>query len=172
VFTAVRKASNLARVLMPVLAVGAVAALGVVIWSSSDRSAIRPTPGGPDAAAPEPGVSAVIDAPSIQSRTSTVHGSNAGYDVTVQIVRTGVGSAALTTLDVELRTEGEPASAPRAEGRLTGAKGIERIVALTIVGSGHWTSPQFKIAAGRYTLTTRFDRQIRPVTVTMTVRLS
>ena len=101
-----------------------------------------------------------------------MHGSSAGYDAKVQITRTGAGPRTLTSLDILLSTQATPASAPSAEAQLVGADHVRHDVPLTIVGAGRWTSQGFTIAAGRYTLTTRFDRSGAPIIIAVTIVLT
>ena len=92
---------------LPMVGLALVAVLGVVIWVSPHRA---PTP-------ESSGSAALGGAPGGSGgsvRTSSAKGSHAGYDATVESTRTEIGSATLTTLDVFLSTEGEPASAPTA----------------------------------------------------------
>lgn len=101
--------------------------------------------------------------------TTTAHGSSDGYDATVQITQTGAGAGALTGLEIALTTEATPASAPTSEAQLTGTDNVARDVPLTLIGAGRWNSQPLTIAPGRYTLTTRFDRQGHPVTIPVTI---
>ncbi|MCU1659862.1 MAG: hypothetical protein JWO57_4518 [Pseudonocardiales bacterium] len=159
------------RVLLAILGVGIIATLGFAIWSSTGRPRADSSP-----SASRSGVatSAATGTGGIgnQVRTSTAHGSHAGYDATVQVTRTDVGATTVTTLDVVLTTQATPASAPTAAAQLIGADDVKHDVALTIVGAGHWTSKQVTIAAGRYTLSARFDRRGAAVLIPMTVVLT
>ena len=149
---------------LPMVGLALVAVLGVVIWVSPHRA---PTP-------ESSGSAALGGAPGGSGgsvRTSSAKGSHAGYDATVESTRTEIGSATLTTLDVFLSTEGEPASAPTASAVLTGRDAKKHVVALSIVGSGHWISGQLRIAPGRYHVTARFNRQGKPVIIPMTISL-
>lgn len=159
---------NAVRRLLPVLGLCVIVVLGVAIWSSTTGSrpdSPTPTPAPRSAAATASGV------PN-QVRTISARGSSAGYDATVQITRTDVGATTVTTLDIVLTTQATPASAPTAEAQLTGPDRVRHNVALTIIGPGHWRSKQFAIAAGRYTLTSRFDRRGRPVIIPVNVVLT
>jgi hypothetical protein len=154
------------RLLLPVLGVIVIAALGFAILSSAPK---------PRAGTPRIGPrseSAAAGTVTDQVRTSTVHGSSAGYDAAVQITRTDVGSSTVTTLNIVLTTQATPASAPSAEARLVAPDHVGHDIALTIVAAGRWISKQFAIAPGRYTLTVRFDRKGAPVTVQMPVVLT
>ena len=151
---------------LPMVGVALVAVLGVVIWISPHRSPTGVVPGS----------GALAESPALagqggQVSTSTAKGSHAGYDATVESTRTDIGSTTLTTLDVFLSTEGEPASAPTASAVLTGADARRHVVALSIVGSGHWISGPLRLAPGRYHVTTRFNRQGKPVIIPMTLSL-
>ncbi len=154
--------------LLPALGVLVVGALGVAVWSSTARpqppSAPSSTADGAVPPAPPTGSAAV--------RTSVAHGSSSGYDATFRITETDLGAKTLAQLDVQLITEATPASAPSAHARLTAANGATRDLALTIVGAGRWTSRQFSIAPGRYTLSAQFDRSGAPVTIRAVVRLN
>jgi hypothetical protein len=153
------------RLVLAMLGVTMVALLGVAIWASTK---------GPTSASHKiatgsaPAVAAAV---AHQVRTSTVHGSRAGYDATVRITQTDVGSTTDTTLDVQLSTQATPASAPTASARLVGPDHSAHAVALTIVGAGHWTSNQITVPAGRYALTMRFDRKGGPIRVPITAVL-
>jgi hypothetical protein len=144
---------------------GLVAALGIAVWTSSSTVSSGP-------AAIESTLPAAAGQLSDQVRTGAAHGTHAGYNATVLSTSVAAGSVTLTTLDVLLSAEGEPASAPTATAVLTGTDRIGHSVPLTIVGAGHWTSPQFTVAAGHYTLTTRFNRRGGPVVISMTILLT
>lgn len=152
------------RLLLSVAALGVMVAVGVAIWVS---------PRGADGNGTGAGVPAAsaTGTPAPPVRTSTAKGSHAGYDATVESARTDIGTTTLTTLDVFLSTEGEPASAPSAEAVLTGADGRDHSVRLTIIGAGHWTSDQFRIGPGHYRLTARFHRSGKPVIIPMAISL-
>jgi hypothetical protein len=90
----------------------------------------------------------------------------------VRSLRTGAAARGVTSLDVVLTTEDEPASAPSAEVELTGRDGVKRRVPLTIVGAGHWVSGTFEIGAGQYHLVARFHRKGATVAVPMTIVLT
>jgi hypothetical protein len=154
------------RLALAMLGVTMVALLGVAIWASTKG----PTSASHKIATGSPPAAAAGSAQ--QVRTSTVYGSQAGYDATVRITQTDVGSITVTTLDVRLSTQATPASAPTAAAQLVGADHNAHAVALTIVGAGHWTSNQITVPAGRYGLIVRFDRKGGPVRVPMTALLT
>lgn len=162
--------STAARLLLAMLGVSLVALLGVAIWAStknptaaSHRIAVGAAP---------PSAAAAVGA-ARQVRTSTVHGSQAGYDATVRITQTDVGSATVATLDVALSTQATPASAPTAGAQLVGVDHVAHAVGLTIIGAGHWTSAtQVTLPAGRYALILRFDRKGGAIRIPMTAVLS
>lgn len=158
---------NAVRRLLPVLAVGLVAMLGFAIWSSTVKPRTQsPAPTGLNSAPP-----AAADVAN-QVRKITAHGSRDGYVVAAEVTRTDVGSSTLTALDIRLSTEDTPASAPTAEAELVGVDHKSHNVALIIIGPGHWTSHQFAIPAGRYTLTSRFHRGGGPVSIPVTIVLT
>lgn len=156
------------KVVLPVLGAGLVAVLGIAIWASSGGPAVPAAPS--DAVPTVPVVGPVAPAQAVG--TSTAHGTHVGFAATVQATSIADGAVTLTGLDVLLTTEDEPASAPTAEARLVGTDRVKHDVPLTIIGAGHWTSDQFRIAAGRYRLTATFHRQGGPVVISMTIVLT
>jgi hypothetical protein len=160
--------------MLAILGVGVIVTLGFAVWSSTARPRAASPPGAspPGASGTGPAPTAGTGAVGDQVRTSTAHGSHAGYDASVQVTSTDVGATTVTTFDVVLTTQSTPASAPTATAQLIGASRVRHDVALTIVGAGHWTSRQLTIAAGHYTLTARFDRKGTPVAISMSVVLT
>jgi hypothetical protein len=161
--------------LLPAFGVLTVALLGVAIWTSTGAPG---TPGPPTGFSTPAERTLAISVPANSAGLviSTAHGSNAGYEATIKVIRTGaadgVGNNAAIRLEVSLSTEATPASAPTAVSRLTGSDRVGREVSLTLIGPGHWSSQQLTIAPGRYSVTTRFDRQGRPVTIPVTISVS
>jgi hypothetical protein len=150
-------------VVLPLLAIGLVATIGIAVWATPDgvsreQPAASNVGGAPNGAAP--------------ARLAEAHADAAGYRASVRAERVGSARTARTSLDVLLTTEGEPASAPTAQALLTGTDGARHIVPLTIVGPGHFTSEPFAIGVGRYQLVTRFDRKGAAVVIRMTIRLT
>jgi hypothetical protein len=157
------------RLLLAMLGVSVVALLGVAIWAStrSQTAASHKI-----ATGPAPPAAAGAAGAAQQVRTSTVHGSQAGYDATVRITQTDVGTTTVTTLDVRLSTQATSASAPTAGAQLLGVDHVAHAAALTIIGAGHWTSNQLTLPAGRYALILRFDRKGGPIRIPMSAVLT
>ncbi|MDQ2751068.1 MAG: hypothetical protein M3Y44_16285 [Actinomycetota bacterium] len=155
--------------MLALLGVGTVVSLGVAIWVSNTGPVAASTK---TSTGPAPAVAAAAATAARQVRTSTLHGSQAGYDAVVLLTQTDAGSKTVSTLDVRLSTQATPASAPTAEARLVGVDHSAHTVALTIIGAGHWSSGQFTLPAGRYALTVSFDRNGGPIRVPMTAVLT
>jgi hypothetical protein len=145
--------------------------LGLAIWSSTGKPPSHPPTSAVGSFADPTAAAPTAENPTALVKTSTGHGSSAGYDAAVQITQTGVGVGAVTVLEVALTTEATPASAPTAEATLTGPDRVAQDVPLTLIGAGRWSSQQLTIPAGRYTLTTRFDRKGHPLTIPVTIRV-
>jgi hypothetical protein len=149
------------RLILSVLGVGVVVALCVITWSSTATRRGEASIGPPTL----PAVRAA------HVHTITVHGRHAGYEEAANVVQTETGASTVTRLELHLSTEATPASAPSAAAKLTGAKGFRLAVPLTVVGAGIWTSRDLEIPAGRYVLSTRFDRNGGPVTLAVTINV-
>jgi hypothetical protein len=162
--------SNVARLLLAGLGVFTTLLLGLAIWSSTGKP-LTQRPPSTDNSAADPALATATAGNAALLKTSTAHGSGAGYDAAVQITQTGTGAGALTLLEVALTTEATPASAPTAGAQLIGSDRRARDVPLSLIGAGRWSSRQLAIPPGRYTLTTRFDRKGRPLTIPVTIRI-
>jgi hypothetical protein len=149
---------------LPLLGVGLVAAIGAAILTTSTPSRSHASVN-----VPVPPAAGANSAAGDPERSSIARGAADGYRTVVQSTRTGAG---VTTLDVNLTTEGEPASAPSAHVQLTGRDSVRRRVELSIVDAGHWVSGRFSVPAGRYTVIVTFDRKGGPVVIPMTMLLT
>jgi hypothetical protein len=157
-------------IVLPIVGLALAAALGLVVWTSPGPAGVPASRSAPATAAEAVGADPA--APLLAARTSVAQGSHAGYRATMTSTRTERGARTVTVLDVELTTEGEPASAPSARAQLTGADGVKHEVPLTIIGAGHWVSSEFSIAAGKYRVDAQFDRQGGAVIIPMVIRLT
>lgn len=160
------------RLLLLAIGLGLTASLGIAVWFSTPQPAAGVPTG--RSSAGSVGVALATGPPAGTSAkqlpTITASGSSAGFDVSVQLNRTGVAPNFSARLDIRLSTEATPASAPTASAVLTGSR-VRKLVPLSMVGAGHWISGPFAIASGRYTLSSRFDRSGGPVTVPVTLVL-
>jgi len=169
------RSSSAGRLLAFLLALTAAALFTVDLWpadkpvtpaSTAALSATSArTPSTPGASDHSSHTAAVAD-------TADARGSLEGYDASVHLIPTGVGTDHRIVLEVDLSVEATPASAPTASAQLRGPNGRLQAITLTITGAGRWRSHVLTIPAGRYTLSTRFDRQGHPLTIPIAITVA